>query len=145
MRALFLSILLTLGLVAVAHADTREYEKQELMRYQKYAGAPVNEFSMVDLFRWQVVGPEKLVAWSTIRDAYLVTVDKPCIRLEWTNALSLTQAQKWKVSKSFDFVEFDKQRCKIMEIRPIDLAALRKDNPQKDDAKGALQESATKH
>jgi hypothetical protein len=144
MRALFLSILLTCGLVAVAYADTPEYEKQELMRYQKYAGAPVNEFSMFELFRWQVVGPEKLVAWSTIRDAYLITVDKPCIRLEWANGLSLTQAQKWKVSKSFDFVEFEKQRCKIMEIRPIDLAALRKDNPQTDEAGGTKQQLATK-
>ena len=144
MRALFLSTLLTLGLVALAYADTQAYEKQELMRYQKYAGAPVNEFTMFELFRWQVVGPEKLVAWSTIRDAYLITVDKPCVRLEWTNGLSLTQAQKWKVSKSFDFVEFEKQRCKIMEIRPIDLVALRKDNPQTDEAGGTQRQPATK-
>ncbi len=128
MRTQCVSAILMLGLVAGAHADTTKYEKEQFALFQKYAGAPVSEFSMFELFQWQVVGPQNLVAWSTIRDAYLITVDKGCARLEWTNALSLTRAQKWKVSKTFDFVEFQNQRCKITEIRPIDLTAMRKDN-----------------
>jgi hypothetical protein len=101
----------------------------ELARYQKFAGDPVEDFAMFDLFRWQVVGPQNLVAWSTIREAYLLKVDLPCTRLEWTNALGLTTMQKWKVSRTFDFVIFAEERCKILEIRPVNLAAMAKDAP----------------
>ena len=127
MRNLLISASLVLCLVTGARADTREYEKQELARYQKYAGGPIDEFRMTSLFRWQVVGPQSVVVWSTIRDAYLITVDMPCANLEWTHALGLTQSQKWTVSRKFDFVAFDKQRCTISQIRPIDLAVMSKD------------------
>ena len=126
MRALWISVLM-LGLFGVARADTSEYESEQLARYQKFAGAPVDDFLMFKLYQWQVVGADKVVAWSTIRDAYLITVAQPCVRLEWTHALGLTTAQMRKVSKNFDFVAFENQRCKITEIRPIDLAAMHKE------------------
>ncbi len=134
MRKLLISASLVLCLVSGARADTGAYEKQELVRYQKYASAPVDEFRMVSLFRWQVVGPRNVVAWSTIRKAYLITVDLPCTNLEWTHGLGLTQSQKWTVSKKFDFVAFDDQRCTISRIQPIDLTAMSKDNQPADQA-----------
>jgi hypothetical protein len=96
---------------------------------------------MFDLFQSQVLGPDKVVVWSTIRDAYLLTVAQPCIRLQWTTGLGVTTAQARKVSKNFDFVTFEKQRCKIMEIRPIDLVTMRKDNPVPDKTAKAADKS----
>ena len=127
MRLLCLFGILLALTVGVASADTRAYENEQLARYQKYAGAPIDEFSMLRMWKWQVVGPEQLVIWSTINDAYLVRVDKPCVRLEWTHAVVVTQKMRQKVSKKFDFVEFGNQRCKIAEIRPVDYKTMLKD------------------
>ena len=126
MRLLWLSIALAL-LAGVAHADTRAHEDEEFARYKQYAGAPVDEFSMFRMWKWQVVGPERIVIWSTINDAYLVKVDKPCVRLEWTHAVVVTQKMRQKVTKKFDYVVFGNQRCKIAEILPVDYKAMLKD------------------
>lgn len=116
------------GFAAVsAHADTAAYMAQQLAHYQKYAQAPVEDFPIVELWQWQVVGKEKLVLWSAINKAYLVTVDKPCPRLEWTRALSITQNSSMHLTRRFDTVNFEHQRCRIAEIRPIDYKALRAD------------------
>ena len=121
-------LLMALALLAgVAHADTHAHENEEFARYKQYAGAPIDEFSMFRMWKWQVVGPERLVIWSTINDAYLVKVDKPCVRLEWTHAVVVTQKMRQKVTKKFDYVVFGNQRCKIAEILPVDYKAMLKD------------------
>jgi hypothetical protein len=125
MRLLF-AMLLALA-AGVVHADTRAYENEELARYQKYAGVPVAEFPMFRMWKWQVVGPERVVIWSTINDAYLLRVEKPCDRLEWTHAVVVTQKMRQKVSKKFDFVVFGNQRCKIDEILPVDYKRMLKE------------------
>jgi hypothetical protein len=109
-----------------AQADTAEYMKEQLARYEQYAGEPVDEFRMFSLWKWQVVGPTHLVAWSTIKDAYLIRVDKACSNLAWTKGLGITQNERQKVSRRFDFVTFGSQRCKIEEIRPVDIKAMHK-------------------
>ena len=111
----------------VAQADTRAYEKEELARFERYAGQPIEEFPMFELWQWQVLGPDKLVLWSTIHDAFLIRVDKTCNNLEWTHGLSVTQEMRMKVTNKFDFVVFRDQRCKITEIRPVDYKAMLKD------------------
>jgi len=121
---------LAIGLVllsSAAQADTRAYEKEELARFQRYAGEPVEQFPMFELWQWQVVGPDRLVVWSTIHDAYLLHVDKSCNNLQWTHGLSLTQEMREKVTLKFDFVVFRDQRCKIDEIRPVDYKTMLKD------------------
>lgn len=126
MRTLAWSIVFTSSLLGFAHADTRAHEKDELARFRQFAGAPIDEFRMVDLFRTQVVGPENVVVWSTIKDAYLIKVDQPCRELEWSPGFAVSRAQKWTVSRKFDFVDAGRSHCRILEIRPIDLAAMDK-------------------
>ena len=122
MQSRFSWVLAPVLLVAASapHADTRAHEKQELARFSHYAGAPMDEFTMFDMWQWQVLGPTQLVVWSTINDAYLIRVDKGCNNLEWTRALSLTQEMRTKVTQKFDYVVVRGQCCKIEEIRPVD-------------------------
>lgn len=129
-RSLLAAALICLSMFA--HADTRAHEKEELARFERFAGAPVDEFTMVELFRSQVVGPENVVIWSTLRDAYLVRVQQPCRQLEWAHGLSVSQTQKWKVSRKFDSINVGTQ-CRIVEIRSIDLAAMHADAGGKKD------------
>jgi len=120
---------------SAALADTREHQKEELSRFERYAGEPVAEFPMFDLWQWQVVGRDRVVLWSTIHDAWLIRVDKGCNNLEWTHGLSVTQNMRQKVSQKFDFIVFRDQRCKIEEIRPIDYKAMLKDGQAADPPK----------
>jgi hypothetical protein len=108
-------------------ADTREHQKEELARFERYAADPVAEFTMFNLWKWQVVDRDRLVVWSTINDAYLIRVEKSCNNLDWTHGLSLTQRMRQKVAQKFDYVVFGDQRCKIEDIRPIDYKAMLKD------------------
>lgn len=125
-------ILLALTLVAGAHADTRETMQKNLARYEKYLGDPVDQFQFWTLYKWQLVGPTKVVVWSTINDAYLVTVEDPCPDLEWANTIALTSKQSHFVSAKFDSVTFGKGQCQIKQIQPIDYKRMLKDGP--DDA-----------
>jgi len=129
-RLLAVAVLLAVGAAQNVQADTREYEHKELARFQRYAGPPIDEFPMFQMWKWQVLGPTQLVVWSTINDAFLIRVDKACSNLEWTHGLSVTQEMRQKVSRKFDFVAFKNERCKIVEIRPVDYRRMVKEGAQ---------------
>lgn len=112
---------LALAIGGLARADTRETQQQNLDKYTPYLGAPVEEFPFWSLYKWQLVGPLKVVVWSTIKDAYLVTVRSPCSRLEWARGISVTSKQTHVVSARFDEVRVDGDRCQIEQIQPIDI------------------------
>ena len=114
-----------------AFADTREHQADELARFKQYAGAPVDDFKMVDVFQTQIVGDWNVIVWPTINTAYLITVDKTCAKLEWAKGFTVTQETSMKVTKTFDFITFDHQRCKIVEIRPVDYKAMLNDDKAK--------------
>lgn len=121
-----------LGIASMsAFADTHAHQMDELARFKQYAGLPVDEFKMVDVFQTQIVGDKNVVVWPAINVAYLITVDKPCLKLEWATGFAVTQETSMKVTKAFDFVTFDNQRCKIIEIRPVDYKAMLKDDKDK--------------
>ena len=124
--------LITFAIVALcaalpAHADTAAYMAQQLARYQKYAQAPVERFPMFNLWQWQVVGKEKLVVWTAINTAYLITVYKPCINLDWAKGIGITQNTAMHVDAKFDSIVFDHQNCRISQIQPLDYKALLRD------------------
>ena len=130
MRKVFAAVALAGALVAPAtHAQTRATQQENLERFEKYAGAPVDEFDFWSLYKWQLVGPEKVVVWSTINDAYLITVAKPCAGLEFARGIGVTSKQRRVVSRKFDYVTYGNGRCQIGEIRPIDYKQMLKDGP----------------
>jgi len=121
--------LLMFSAFSSAFADTAEHQSEQFARFSRFAGAPTDKFTMVDMYQWQVVGPQDVVIWPTIKEAFLIKVDQPCSRLQWTHALGVTQSQKWTVSRRFDFVTAGGDRCRIVEMRPVDIAAMRKAEP----------------
>jgi len=101
-------------------ADTRETALKNLARYQQYAGDPVDSFDMWELYQWQTLGPDYLAVWAAVNKVYMLKVSQPCPRLEYANAIAVTSEMTRKVTRGFDFVNFDLQHCQIVEIRPID-------------------------
>jgi hypothetical protein len=115
--------------VSSTDAQTRKTQQENLERFEKYLGEPVEQFQFWSLYKWQLVGPNKVVVWPTINDAYLLTVDDPCPGLEWANGIGVTSKQRHLVSRKFDYVTYGKGRCQINEIRPIDYKTMLKDGP----------------
>jgi hypothetical protein len=123
------AFVLGLALAAGAGAQTRKTQQENLERFEKYAGAPVDEFEFWSLYKWQLVGPEKVVVWPTINQAYLLTVESPCPGLEWAKTIGVTSKQRHIVSAKFDYVTYGRGQCQIGDIRPIDYKQMLKDGP----------------
>ncbi|MGH8173543.1 MAG: DUF6491 family protein [Rhodanobacteraceae bacterium] len=124
MKRILAATLLSVGLAGAltpqAHAQTRATQAERLERFMKYVGAPISEFQFWSMYKFELVGPLKVVVWSAINDAYLLTVDDPCPGLEWARGIGVTSKQSRFVSSRFDYVTYGSgSRCKINEILPI--------------------------
>lgn len=116
------------GLLAAvsAQAQTRERQQESLDAYLPYAGAPVDRFQFWKLTNWQLVGENKVIVWPRLNQAFLLTVDEPCMDLEWANSIAVTSSTHI-VSVRFDSVKAGKDTCRINEIRPIDYKKYRQE------------------
>ena len=110
-----------------AHADTRATEEKNLARYEQYTGAPVENFTMWNMYQWQSLGPDKLAVWTKINEVWLLKVSQPCVRLEDAHGIAVTSQAMHQVNRRLDYVNFGTQHCQIVEIRPIDYKRMLKD------------------
>lgn len=121
------TILTVLAMLMVAcTGNVREREAQALDRYLEYAQPPVEQFRFWNLRDWELVGDYQLVVWPNRREAYLLTVDQPCSELRWANAIGVSSTGQM-VQRRLDTVNVGTQKCRIMEIRPIDYQAMQRD------------------
>jgi hypothetical protein len=118
-------IALTL-LAACSGIPKRESDSEALARFIDYAGAPVDRFTYLGRFTgWRALGRDKLVVWTGLNDAYLLTVGGACMDLQFANRIGVTSSGN-SVSRGFDSVLLPRrQKCIITEIRPVDYKALR--------------------
>lgn len=123
-RALGLATGLGLALTACASTGPGERMSQRLALYEGVAQEPVKSFHFWQMHRWEPLGREHLVVWTRLDTAYLIAVQPPCSGLDFTQAVGLSSTQN-RVFSKFDDVRFENQRCRIAEIRPIDVAALK--------------------
>lgn len=111
--------LLSTTIASTAFAQTREAQKEQLEKYLDGAGAPVDKFTFYKLQKWELVGDTHVVVWTRVNEAYLLTVENPCVELPWTQSIALTSSAR-QVRVRFDYVLVEKgRRCQITEIRPL--------------------------
>lgn len=96
-----------------------------LERYTSYAGEPVDRFTAFNVTGWTALSRNKLVVWTGVSDAYLLTVWDNCRDLEFVDRIRITQTAS-SISR-FDKVIVRGDRCPIAEIRPIDVKQMRAD------------------
>lgn len=127
-------------LLAACTGNVRQRETQALAGYMEYAQPPVERFRFWKLRDWELVGDYQLVVWPNRREAYLLTVDKPCSELRWAHAIGISSTGQ-TVQRRLDTVNVGTQKCRIMEIRPIDYAAMKRDRRRAGQAGSAAQSS----
>lgn len=113
-----------LALAGCASVGPTERMSQRLDLYQDVAQAPVKSFHFWQMYRWEPLGREHLAVWTRLDTAFLIEVQKPCSGLDFAHVVGLSSTQN-RVYSRFDDVRFDDQRCRIAQIRPVDVAALK--------------------
>jgi len=115
-------------LTACAGIRQRDDEPSDRERYLHYAGAPIPSFSTIGhVDGWRPLGRNQLVVWTRLNEAYLLTVAPTCLELEFAISIALESKLAGTVSSGFDHVRVGRDRCQIMEIRPIDYRLMRQE------------------
>lgn len=122
--------LLALALAAAvasgcASGLSRSSGDRVLERYEPYIGEPIRGFTAFRMQSWQPVSRTQLILWTSINDAYLLTVSNNCPELMFTDSVQVTSTAS-QIS-SLDQVRVGGDRCPIEKIQPIDIRQWRKD------------------
>ena len=122
------TVVLLLGLSGCTSSlSYLERQDGELARFEKHAGEPIERiraFQGVD--QWQALSPLKLVIWTGVSRAYLLTMRAPCSGLEFQKAIAITSTNNI-IDVQFDSVRFEQQVCHLSEIRPVDHKTLQQE------------------
>jgi hypothetical protein len=96
-----------------------------LARAEEFSAAPVESFFYQGRYTgWDSLARDKLIVWINPDQAYLLTVEPICEHLQFANRLGLTSTGT-VVNRGFDSILLEgHERCKILEIRPVDLKRL---------------------
>lgn len=134
-------VLATLAMLMLGcTGNVREREAQALDSYMEYAQPAVDQFRFWSLRDWELVGDYQLVVWPNRREAYLLMVDEPCSELRWARAIGISSTGH-TVQRRLDTVNVGTQKCRIMEIRPIDYQKMRRDRRSAGQRDAAAQSS----
>ena len=117
-----LLILATLVLAACHKAEKSDTVR---LRYEDYAGPPVDSFHIVSLGGWEPAGRNKVLIWNGPSEAYLITVWKNCNNPYFANLVTVSSTAR-EVSL-VERVRIDDMECPILSIRPVDVKAMRED------------------
>jgi hypothetical protein len=124
------SVLAVTLLTACASARLAEQkQKEELARYQPYLGEPVTQFTRYTHDDgWTAVDDQHVIVHTNVKDAYMLTVAPPCMNLPFANLrIGVTERFPHVVSSGFDSVLVRGERCRILEIRPVDYKRMQAD------------------
>jgi hypothetical protein len=122
--------LLALALVAAvasgcASGLSRSSGDRVLERYESYIGEPIRGFTAFRMQSWQPVSRTQLILWTSINDAYLLTIANNCPELMFTDSVQVTSTASG--ISTLDQVRVGGDRCPIQKIQPIDIRAWRVD------------------
>ena len=101
---------------------TPSAERRE--QYVRYAGAPVDSIARPrEYYTWTPLGNDQLVLWTSVNDAYLITVLPPCAELDFVRGIRITTTGN-TVTRGVDSIQFLDRTCLISQLRPVDYAVL---------------------
>ena len=105
-------------------------EAADLARYQQYAGPPLDSIPYFRIDGFQYLADGRIALWTGVNRMYLFALETPCIGLDTTRALRLDTATH-TINARFDYIGFrngfQSQRCRILQIRPVDELAMKRD------------------
>lgn len=121
-----LPVVATLAACAGVKRDAAEAEAP-LEHYRAHAGEPVDRFSYpLRLRGWHAVDREHLLVRTGTNTAYLLQVAGGCVGLRTAHRIGMTtRSSRNVVSSGVDEITLEHDRCRIIEIRPLDYQGFR--------------------
>ena len=125
-RCAFFAGSLAFALAAGIGTASARTPNEALVRYQSVAGPSVKFLPFWQLEEWEAVDDEHLVVWTNRREAWLLEVWPNCNGLITSPTIALTSSVH-RVYANLDKVLLEHHEvCRIQDIRPIDVAALKR-------------------
>ena len=125
MTAVILAAFLVSACATTGGGIERSKGEQLLSKYEPYVGEPVDSITAFRTDSWQPISRTQLVLWTTVNDAYLLTVWDTCRDLPFVQTVGVTSTSS-SISR-FDSVIVRNDRCPIVQIQPIDVRQMRAD------------------
>jgi len=125
MKRIPIVILIAMLAAGCASGPQRVRSDDTLAQYLEYAGEPVRGFTSFRLQSWQPLARDRLILWTGVNEAYLVTVWDTCPDLQFANSIAVTSTASQVTT--FDHVRVGRDRCPIRAIRPIDVRQMKAD------------------
>lgn len=125
MKTWMIPAMMALGLSACASYNLTD--SQRLAMYQEHSGEPVQRVNYTTPVGWDRVDDQHVALDLRPGQRWLLTLSGPCLRFNRSgNALRVSPSGGIVLSR-FDMVEVvgSTLSCRIEEIRPVDLPALR--------------------
>ncbi len=126
-----ISLLLTASMLALAatagFAKEPTRDEARLAKYEAHAGAPVKNFAYRDPMNWEVVDDTHLLMTMRPTETYLLRLSGLCIKNDRGAPAIRISSQAGRVQAGFDRVSTSDEpsSCRIEEIRPVDMAAVK--------------------
>ena len=125
LTAILLAGALASGCATTGGGIERTKGEQLLDKYEPYLGEPVKSFTALQKDSWQPISRTQLVLWTTINDAYLLTVTGNCPQLPFAQTVGVTSTTSQ--ASTLDSVIVRGDRCPITQIQPIDVSRMKAD------------------
>jgi len=99
--------------------------EQALEKYEPYIGEQIRSFSAFRIDSWQSVDRDHLILWTSLNDAWLITIGGSCPDLMFADRIRVTSTGS-QVS-TFDKVIVRGDTCLIDTIQPINVRQMKAD------------------
>ena len=138
LTAILLSGALAAASVTTGYASELQSKGDKLYaKYELYLGEPVKSFTALRHDSWQQISRTQLVLYTTINEAYMLTVDNNCPELPFAQTIGVTSTTS--SITTFDSVLVRNDRCRIMQIQPIDIKRMKADKNAREAEEAARQ------
>ena len=125
MTTSFKTLVVALAVLALGSAQASpEKYKERLAQVMNNAGPPVGSVVYHGTYSWEALGDHSLLLWETPQRAYFVDVDSICDELPWANAI-VVDFRNMTLDSKFDNILVGGRRCRIQELRAVDVKGLR--------------------
>jgi hypothetical protein len=125
LTAIILAGILASGCATTGGGIERTKGERLFDRYEPYLGEPVSSFTALQKDSWQPISRTQLVLWTTINEAYLLTVTGNCPQLPFARTVGVTSTTSQVTTLDSVIVRGD--RCPITQIQPIDVRRMKAD------------------